>query len=172
MMPASRPGHALPQIFLTPGALYYGREPALVTTVLGSCVSVCLWDHVRRLGGINHYVLPHATAGDCSSRYGDVALEMLWKALGELGCHPESLRAKLFGGAAVLPFGAADATTIGDTNVHIAKEWLNDRAIPLLAARTGGRNGLVIRFDTGSGRVLARPIDAGAAVHTGVDGTT
>jgi len=153
----------LPQAFLTPGTLYCGAEPAVVSTVLGSCVAVCLVDRQNRGAGMNHFVLPHNPAGEDSLRYGDVALDRLLERMSRLGCSVGDLRAKVFGGAAVLPFGEASAT-VGSKNVEIAIDWLRHHSIPVMARRTGGKNGLLIRFYTGSGRVLVRKIESGLGI--------
>ncbi len=44
--------------YLHPGNLFAHRTPHIVTTILGSCVAVCLWDPINNIGGINHYMLP------------------------------------------------------------------------------------------------------------------
>jgi len=93
-------------IFLPPGAICCPAEPAVVSTILGSCVAVCLWDGRRQLGGMNHFLLPRCGQSQPSPRYGDVAVSRLLAALERLGCRPADLRAKLFGGAAVLPYGS------------------------------------------------------------------
>src|SRR5258706_10049652 len=93
---SSAPTHQPPgQIFLVPGAVHCSAAPGLVTTVLGSCVGVCLWDPLRRVGGMNHYVLPLSPADDRTPRYGDVAIERLIEAMARLGCRVGDLVAKL-----------------------------------------------------------------------------
>jgi chemotaxis protein CheD len=149
----------LRQIFLQPGGLYCSAESAVIRTVLGSCVAVCLVDRFGRGAGMNHYVLPSNPGGQPSLRYGDVAIEQLILKLSRLGCNTADLRAKVFGGAAVLPFGAPE-DTVGNKNVAIALEWLRLRSIPVVARRTGGENGLLVRLYTASGRVMVRPIVA------------
>ena len=151
------------QAFLTPGTLYCGSGPAVVSTVLGSCVAVCLVDRHHRASGMNHYVLPRSSAGEHSLRYGDVALERLWERMSRLGCNAKDVRAKVFGGAAVLPFGDAE-DTVGTKNVRIAIDWLRRHDIPVVARRTGGKNGLLIRMHTATGRVLVRKIASGSGV--------
>lgn len=164
----ARIGRAVRRPFLTPGTLYCGAEQAIVSTVLGSCVAVCLMDRSHCAGGMNHFVLPAHPAGEDSLRYGDVALERLRERMLQLGCRDENLRAKVFGGAAVLPFGDA-RDTVGIKNVAMAIEWLRERSIPVLARRTGGSNGLLIRFHTLSGRALVRAIPAGSHVTTSAE---
>jgi chemotaxis protein CheD len=159
--------HGLPKIFLTPGTLYCTSEPSVVTTVLGSCVAVCLWDRMQGVAGLNHYVLPHGHPGEHGLRYGNVAIAQLSDGMGRLGSRIENLRAKVFGGATVLPFGAG-ADTIGSKNVRVALEWLRRNSIPVVARRTGGKNGLLIRLYTRTGRVMVRKIPPGIA--SSIDG--
>ena len=149
-------------IFLPPGGICCPNEPAVVTTILGSCVAVCLWDKRQRIGGINHYLLPRCGSAPPSPRYGDVAFSRLLLAMQRAGCQDEHLRAKVFGGAAVLPFGA-HADTVGTQNVDVALEVLRAQGIPVVARRTGGRRGLFLRFHTALGRVMVRELMADAA---------
>jgi chemotaxis protein CheD len=153
--PAPSP-EELNQIFIVPGSLYCTSEPCVVSTVLGSCVSLCLWDSVNRVGGMNHYVLPYAPAGASGLRYGDVAIEALWHAMERLGTTRRQVRAKVFGGAAVLPVGHDE--TVGERNVRLALAWLSDHGIPVISSHTGGQTGLQIRFNTGDGTVTVRSI--------------
>lgn len=147
-------------IAIMPGALYCSAEPALLTTVLGSCVAVCLWDGVRGFGGMNHFVLPSDPQAQDNPRYGDVAMVLLTKGLLRLGSRVRNLQAKVFGGAAVLSFGGK---TIGSGNVEFALDWLQRRRIPITAQRTGGDFGQQVRFHTGNGEVLVRYIPAGGS---------
>jgi chemotaxis protein CheD len=149
--------NGLLQIFLEPGGLCCVAEPAVIRTVLGSCVAVCLVDRHCRAVGMNHYVLPGGPDGPFNYRYGSAATEELIQRMIWLGCAMGDLRAKVFGGAAVLPFGVAE-DTVGTKNVAIALELLRRRSIPVVARRTGGENGLLIRLYTTTGGVLVRPI--------------
>jgi chemotaxis protein CheD len=148
-------------VFLSPGEMRCRTDAAVVSTILGSCVAVCLWDKQRRFGGINHYLLPRRGVAPPSLRYGDVALFRLSREMESLGCREADLRAKVFGGAAVLPYGSR-AETVGAQNVSVALETLRYLGIPVLARRTGGERGLFIRFNTGTGRVLVRELAASA----------
>jgi chemotaxis protein CheD len=147
----------LRQVFLEPGGLYCSAEPVVIRTVLGSCIAVCLVDHHGRAAGMNHYVLPSSLDGQPGLRYGDFAIEQLILRMNWLGCRVGDLRAKIFGGAAVLPFGDAE-DTVGTKNVTIAVEWLRSRSIPIVARRTGGEHGLLIRLYTATGVVMVRSI--------------
>lgn len=90
----------LSRIYLYPARLFASARPYYVTTILGSCVAVCLWDPGCRLGGINHFLLPYqATSSSPSFRFGNVAIQRLIDELLGLGSAEQDIQAKLFGGA-------------------------------------------------------------------------
>ncbi len=146
---------ALPEIFLAPGTYYCTPQPTSITTVLGSCIAVCLWDQGLRVGGMNHYVLPRSPSLQEGARYGDIAMAELKQGMIDLGCRVQHLRAKIFGGAAVLSLGGPE-DTVGEQNARLAVELLRRDRIPLVARSTGGRSGMLIRMNTGTGEVLVR----------------
>ena len=147
------------QVALGQGDIHCSADTKTLTTVLGSCVAVCLWDKVRGFGGMNHFVLPNDRHHERSARYGDVAIDELEAGLLRLGCRIEDLQAKVFGGAAVLPFGGGE--TVGSNNVHLALERLHRDRIRITAQRTGGILGLQVRFQTRTGDAFVRHIPAG-----------
>ena len=151
-------------VYLLPGALHCAGLPTVISTVLGSCIAVCLWDPVRRRGGMNHYVLPSGGAGGCDARYGDVAIDQLIEGMEALGCRARGLVAKVFGGAAVLP---ADSSypSVGTQNLELALHRLAARRIKVVGRRTGGAHGLLVRFATDLGQAVLRnvPIQHGTA---------
>ena len=149
----SRGAEGLQNVFLLPGAIHIATEPTLVTTILGSCIAVSLWDPVRRAGGMCHFVLPGDLGGGSSLRYGDAAINRLVEGLVSLGCRIRDLRAKVLGGADVLPVSTA-AVTVGARNLQMALGRLRHHGVPVVAQRTGGRSGILIRMLTESGEVM------------------
>ncbi len=142
--------------YLYPGAIFADTSPHVVTTVLGSCVSVCLWDPVNRIGGINHYMLPFWNGhGLATPRYGSIAIEKLLEKMFELGCKKENLIAKVFGGAKVLNT-KSNYLDIGNNNINIAKSILAQKNIQILSNSTGGEQGRKLKFYTESGVVLMK----------------
>jgi chemotaxis protein CheD len=137
--------------YLHPANVFVAPLPYVVTTILGSCVAIFLWDAGLGLGGLNHYLLPHwAKPGDDALRFGNVAL---WRLLSELegrGARKDKLQAKLFGGACVLPT-VREEGHLGAKNVEVAREMLGRERIPVVAEDVGGRRGrkLVVHTDTG-----------------------
>ena len=142
--------------YLYPCMLFAEAEPHRVTTVLGSCVAVCLFDPVRRIGGINHYMLPLWNGeGLATPRYGNVAIEALIERLLGFGCHASRLQAKVFGGAAMWDNGNS-FIPVGERNIELAWRVLESVAIPVVARDVGGSASRKIIFFSGSGEILLR----------------
>ena len=87
------------------GELCVSREPVIIKTLLGSCVSVCLYDPGARVGGMNHILLPGSADMDqfnTSARYGVNAMDKLITRMLANGVDRKKLVAKVFGGAHIL----------------------------------------------------------------------
>jgi chemotaxis protein CheD len=142
--------------YLPPGALVASAEPLEVTTILGSCVSVCLWDADAGIGGMNHYLLPTGAGVDQPQRYGDAANAMLLDRVLALGANLRRLRAKVFGGACVVKAFRNGVTTFAERNVRVAQEFLREQHIQLVNEDVGGERGRKVRFSTDTGKALLR----------------
>lgn len=144
--------------YLFPGHIFAHSEPCLVTTVLGSCVSVCLWDSVRRIGGMNHYMLPLWNGeGLASPKYGTIAIPKLIEVMQNLGSSRADLVAKVFGGGEILRV-TNGIMNIGQRNVELALKMLEDERIPIFASNVLGPHGRKIIFNTGDGSVLMKKL--------------
>jgi chemotaxis protein CheD len=144
--------------YLFPSTLYVTKEPCLVTTILGSCVAVCLWDNELNYGGINHYMLPLWNGkGLASPKYGNIAIQKLFDRMIDLGCNKKNIKAKVFGGADILQTSSYQFN-IGTRNIEIANEYLKDLNIFVAGASVGGLNGRKILFDTYKGIVIQKYI--------------
>ncbi len=144
------------RIFLPIGGIHCATIPTAISTVLGSCVSVCLYDRGRGVGGMNHFHMPRSPdASKTGLRYGDASLDALLAEMAALGCAGEDLVAKVFGGAAM--FGAPGGG-VGGSNVRFALDYLRDRGIPVVAARTGGVTGSHLQLFSATGEVLVRRV--------------
>lgn len=119
-----------------PGAWAVENSTPL-STLLGSCVAVCLYDPVLKIGGLNHFMLPDMK----DRRYGDVdsmlsgnfAMEALLNALMKKGARKSRLQAKAFGGGTIIGT-KQDSFSIGLRNANFAKEWLDREGIPLISS--------------------------------------
>ena len=140
--------------FLYPSTMFASAQPAEVTTILGSCVAVCLWDRYLGIGGINHYMLPTWNGMELASpKYGNIAIERLTERMLQLGCKKNNLVAKVFGGGEVITVSSS-SMHIGERNVMVAEEMLQEQNIPIIGRSTGGKNGRKIIFNTHTGEVL------------------
>jgi chemotaxis protein CheD len=123
-------------------------------------VAVCLYNPNRGIGGMNHFVLPHASGGETrSARFAEPAFEQLLSVLRLLGVPPAGLYAKLFGGAGSM--GAAGEPPLGRRNVDAARELLARYAIPLVAEDVGGVVGRKLLFETAGGAAWVRRLGGG-----------
>jgi len=144
--------------YLHPGQLFASAEPLAISTILGTCVAVCLWDEEQRVGGMNHFLLPHVVSGALASpRFGNIACHRLLERVLALGARQQNLVAKVFGGCT--PAHATPSTrNLGARNVELAIEVMRSERIPLVARDVGGPTGRKIVFDLADGAVWVRPI--------------
>jgi chemotaxis protein CheD len=155
---------ALPykEIYLHPGQMYVSSEPVQISMILGSCAGVCLYDRRRAIGGATHYMLPQwAGPGTPSTRYGDVALDVLLKQFQEHGSGPKDLEAKIFGGACMFEVFRAENGSddhIGSRNVNMALQTFSRLGIVIAARDTGGENGRKIKMQSDTGSVAVSVI--------------
>lgn len=134
--------------FLYPAALFASKTPHMVTTILGSCVAVCMYDPNVRIGGINHYMLPLWNGqGLASPKYGNIAIEKLLEKLVSLGCNKNNIQAKVFGGGEVIETNITQFN-IGARNIKLAHEMLEELKIPIIGQSVGGKLGRKILFNT------------------------
>ena len=144
--------------YLHPGNLFANRSPHIVTTILGSCVAVCLFDPINKMGGINHYMLPLWNGeGLPVPRFGNVAIKKLIEKMEQLGSNKKHLKAKVFGGSAIHET-ASGLLNVGERNIVIARDMLAEERIPIISSDLGGSRGRRLLFDTGSGMVKMRYI--------------
>ncbi len=145
----------LKRIIIDPGEYYVSNENIIISTLLGSCVSACLWDPVHRVVGMNHFLLANKRyqhGGEViaseAGRYGIHSMEMLINSMLKLGAQRRLLRAKAFGGGNVLPVtGSSDNFfAVGDVNSRFIREFLANEGIPMVKEHLGGTIGRVIHF--------------------------
>lgn len=117
-----------------PGEYFVTTADILLVTVLGSCVTACIRDRDKGLGGMNHFMLPDASEGgmlSSSARYGAYAMEVLLNHLLKLGARRSSLEAKVFGGGQVL--ASLTQTQVGEKNAQFVLDYLRTERIPVVA---------------------------------------
>lgn len=121
---------------ILPGEYFVTTNEQLIVTVLGSCVAACVYDADRRIGGMNHFLLPndgqseHGMINE-SARYGAYAMELLINHLLKLGARKSHLEAKVFGGGNVLQ--GITHNNVGQRNAEFVIEFLDNESIPIMA---------------------------------------
>jgi chemotaxis protein CheD len=146
-------------LYLQPGRLIVSSEPALITTILGSCVAICLWDDRLHVGGMNHYMLPFESPSRSGSpRFGTVAWKDLLGGMIELGARRENLHAAVFGGAVVMEILRMDGEHVGERNVRLADALLAAERIRVVHRDVAGRRGRKVLYETDSGRFSVRTL--------------
>jgi chemotaxis protein CheD len=138
--------------FLMPSQSLITTMPSEIVTVIGSCISVCLWDSEAMIGGMNHYLLPGSAADHTTDQSrGYTAIPLLIRSMINRGCHVETLEAKIFGGCNSL-YRDFDRYEVGKRNTQMAIIKLMEAHIPIVARSTGGAYGRRISFNTGTGK--------------------
>jgi chemotaxis protein CheD len=137
--------------YLFPGELIVTREALKLSTILGSCVSVCLFDPIRRIAGMNHFLLPLNKQNDPNQlKYGDTSLKYMFSQMLVLGADVDSIIARVYGGSSTFD-NARHSFNIGLQNIEIAMDFLLQKKIPIKGTETGGKIGRKIVFDTSAG---------------------
>ena len=146
-------------VYLHPGDVHATARECVITTILGSCVSVCLFEQGSKVGGANHFLLPDQRTDDSSStRYAPGAIEALVSQVISLGARRSRLSAKLFGGANVLQAFQDGVRHIGAANVDAARAALAGYRIPICAEDVGGTRGRKLMFSAHDGAAWVRVI--------------
>lgn len=156
----------LPDLDLQPGELFLARGPAILRTILGSCVGVTFWCRRLTTGALCHGVLPRcpaeaATVQAGGARYVDFSIRHLAHEFESLGAGRQELEVKLFGGADVLPTsGLRNRPTVGALNCLAACQVAAEEGLTVTAHDLGGSRGRRIHFHTGTGEVLLHRLQA------------
>jgi chemotaxis protein CheD len=158
------PDEVLPEVYVQPGESHLVTEPAIMQTVLGSCVGITYLVPRLGIGALCHPMLPNCPAKALSDtslaagrRYVDFSIRDLARQLDARGARRSEVQVKVFGGADVLVVvNAASRPTVGRLNCEAALRVLRDEGFDVAASSLGGTSGVKLRFHTGTGEVLLR----------------
>ena len=133
----------------------------VISTLLGSCVAVCLVDRAVAVGGMNHFLLGEPAAGHCTAvadlqRYGVHAMEILINAMLARGAERGRFSAHVYGGANMV----AGLGNIGSANAAFARRFLEVERIPIAHAELGGCSARRVEF---------MPFEGRSRCHTAVE---
>lgn len=156
------PTHHCVTVKVLPGEFYVCAQEEMISTVLGSCVAACIRDTRRRVGGMNHFMLPEpvgerggwsATVGR-AARYGSDAMEHLINEILKAGGQREHLEVKLFGGGRVL----AQMTDVGRRNIEFVQRYVATEKLNVAASDLGDVYPRQVQFFPASGKVRVRQL--------------
>lgn len=147
-----------PLIVLKPGELYATERPVLVTTVLGSCISVTMFCRTRRAGAICHALLPSSAGRDDGNefRYVDTSISAMLRRFSAWGIGQWELEIKVFGGSDMLASVEGSGHGVGRQNIEMALRVIEAERLALIASDLGGNRGRKLFFKPHTGEVLVK----------------
>jgi chemotaxis protein CheD len=130
---------------------------------LGSCIALCVYDPVAKVGGLAHMLLPSCKSkSDISgspSKYIDTATPLLINRMLLKGAEKNNLIVKITGGARMLTVpGANNLLDIGQRNIEEVKASLSRERIPICGSDVGGGYGRTVQFYLDTGKVTVKSI--------------
>jgi len=154
----------LPEVYLQQGDSRLVTEPTILRTLLGSCVGIAFRVPRLGLGALCHPMLPRcpskpaiALSRAAGRRYVDFAIRDLARQFDALGARREEVEVKIFGGGDVLVMvNDAARPTVGRLNGEVAIKVLAEEGFAVTACSIGGKCGVNIQFNTGTGEVLLK----------------
>jgi len=142
--------------FLHPGYIFASRQPHVISTVLGSCVSVCIWDPINNYGGMNHYIHAKPFKTEQTANFGSISIPCLIKMMVEMGSLKHSLKSHIIGGATNPQM---NSSKIGQENIEIAEKLLKQNFIDIITMDTGGEMGRKVVFDSYTGEIVVYKVN-------------
>jgi chemotaxis protein CheD len=154
---------SVPEKVIGPGEYFSSVDDVAISTLLGSCVAVALYDRVAQMGGLNHFMLPvpkgtviHPHIDAQSARYGVNAMELLINDLMKKGAERKRLRAKVFGASSVLYYEQEATFNVPKMNIEFIFEFLEMERIPVDAYSVGGSLPRKVYFFPRTAKVLMK----------------
>ena len=141
-----------------PGEYFVHDEDVLIMTTLGSCIACCLWDRERRIGGMNHFMLPDGGGAADGGRYGSFAMELLINEMMKRGASRLSLEAKVFGGGAVI--AGMNSINVGERNTAFVMDYLKTERIPVVSKDVMDVYPRKVCFFPASGKAMVKRLAA------------
>lgn len=125
----------------------------LVTYALGSCIGICLYDSVIKLGALIHIMLPiNMEAGRKNvMKYADTAIRETLKQMEAKGGKRARITAKIVGGAKMFEDNGGSLGNIGQRNIESVRLNLKKEGIRILKEDVGGTVARTLLFDVTSG---------------------
>jgi chemotaxis protein CheD len=142
-----------------PGEFFVHDEDLLIMTTLGSCIACCLWDRERRIGGMNHFMLPDGGGAADGGRYGSFAMELLINEMMKRGASRLAMEAKVFGGGAVI--SGMNSINVGERNTRFVMDYLKTERIPVVSKDVLDVYPRKVCFFPASGKAMVKRLASG-----------
>ena len=156
----------LPKHSIVAGEVFASDKAIQISTLLGSCIAVCLFDPSAKVGGMNHFLLPEGSGANSETAcYGIHAMELLINEMMKLGGNRSRMVAKLYGGARVMG-NCLRESTIGEKNAAFIRQYLTTEGIPILEQKVGGTRPIRVTMSAHSGDVVASELQNAAKVDS------
>lgn len=167
-----RLGRKVYEIFAGEYITTTSEDNAVLSTLLGSCVAVCLHDSVNLVSGMNHFMLPGKISKEDllvseDARYGMYSMEVLVNEMLKAGAKKERLKAKIFGGGKVLN-SKTSLGNVSKSNVEFTKTFLDMENIPVITSDVGKNVGRKLFFYPETFTVYVKKISYGTTVEEAV----
>lgn len=135
--------------YLKPGYIFFSSEGHILETVLGSCVSVCLFDNKKKIGIMTHYIYAFHRENEMKGFTGSVALPFALKLIMDKGAQKKDIEAHVIGGGK----NPKLSDKIGKENSEYALEFLKKNNIKIRTIDVGMEKSRKVIFNTDSGEI-------------------
>ena len=150
------------------GEFYVSNQSELIATTLGSCISICIYDPLSKVGGMNHYMLPEPVLKKDNiefgrAKYGINSMEMLINEVLKYGGKRDRLKAKMFGGANMFAKTTdpnSDRIGVGEQNIQFGIKYLSLEGITIQSQDVGLDHARKVYFEPGTGKVKLFRLDS------------
>ena len=154
------------EIYLQPGEFHFGERYTRIRTILGSCVSIVMWNENRLIGGMCHYILPNRNRpvhDKLDGRYAEEAMELFMTKIRATNTRPRDYQVKIFGGGNMFPQykRQGKCVDVPCQNVIAARALIKRYGLNLVSENLGGAGHRQVIFDIWNGHVWMRRVEIG-----------
>jgi chemotaxis protein CheD len=149
------------------GEMAVSASPSAILTCigLGSCIAVCVYDKVAKIGGMIHIVLPqnHGNNTDDLAKYADTGVPLLINEVTIQGGDKRHMAVKIAGGAQMtIAPGLKDTFKTGERNLVQVLTTLEQLGLGLKAAEVGGNLGRTAKLYIDTGIFTVKTVNGAA----------
>lgn len=134
-------------------------DTTIVTYALGSCIAVMVYDPVKKIGGMIHFMLPLSKTSPEKAEanpamFADTGIPLLFSKIYQLGSKKSDLIVKVAGGGKLYDDGGA--FDIGRRNYVVLRKMFWKNNIIVAAEDVGGPLSRTVRIRLNDGQTIVR----------------